>query len=183
MTFFHLPKAGSRKSAPFLIFLMSLWFLAGLIGLRPALAQETLDSQGMRFLRIPGGSYFLGSPPNEAGRYADEPTPYKVTLGSFYLAATETTNAQYAKFLKATGHPEPVYWQDENLNAPGQPVVGVSWHDAQAFCRWLTEKTGVVHRLPRVGGRGPGWPGPGTIPLGPGTPRRRRSVSGQLLPQ
>jgi len=149
MTFFHLPKAGSRKSAPFLIFLMSLWFLAGLIGLRPALAQETLDSQGMRFLRIPGGSYFLGSPPNEAGRYADEPTPYKVTLGSFYLAATETTNAQYAKFLKATGHPEPVYWQDENLNAPGQPVVGVSWHDAQAFCRWLTEKTGVVHRLPR----------------------------------
>jgi len=149
MTFFHLPKAGSRKSAPFLIFLMSLWFLAGLIGLRPALAQETLDSQGMRFLRIPGGSYFLGSPPNEAGRYADEPTPYKVTLSSFYLAATETTNAQYAKFLKATGHPEPVYWQDENLNAPGQPVVGVSWHDAQAFCRWLTEKTGVVHRLPR----------------------------------
>jgi formylglycine-generating enzyme required for sulfatase activity len=114
-----------------------------------ALAQKTPESLGLRFRLIPGGSYFIGSPLNEAGRYTDEPTPYKVTLGPFYLAATETTNAQYALFLKATGHPSPLYWQDANLNAPTQPVVGVSWDDAQAFCRWLTQKTGVTHRLPR----------------------------------
>jgi formylglycine-generating enzyme required for sulfatase activity len=115
----------------------------------PALAQETLESQGLRFQLIPAGSYFMGSPLNETGRYTDEPTPYKVTLGPFYLAATETTNAQYARFLKATGHPAPPYWRDATLNAPTQPVVGVSWHDAQAFCKWLTQETGEVHRLPR----------------------------------
>jgi formylglycine-generating enzyme required for sulfatase activity len=85
---------------------------------------------------------------NEAGRYAGEPTPYQVALKPFYLALTETTNAQYGRFMAATGHPEPLYWQDKNLNGPNQPVVGVSWHDAQAFCRWLTRETGVTHRLP-----------------------------------
>jgi sulfatase modifying factor 1 len=119
-----------------------------LISYNPAQAQSVLESQGLRFCLIPGGSYFLGSPLHEAGRYANESTPYRVTLKPFYLAATETTNSQYARFLAAIGHPEPLYWQDKNLNAPNQPVVGVSWHDAQAFCRWLTRETGVVHRLP-----------------------------------
>ena len=141
---FHL-----ETTSTFLIFLTSLWFLAGLIGLRPALAQDHLESQGLRFRLIPGGTYLVGSPADEAGRYTDEPTPHRVTLKPFYLAATETTNAQYARFLKATGHPKPPYWQDETLNAPDQPVVGVNWHDARAFCDWLTQKTGVVHRLPR----------------------------------
>jgi sulfatase modifying factor 1 len=90
----------------------------------------------------------VGSPPTEAGRYAAEPTPHKVSVKAFYLAVTETTNAQYARFLQATGHPPPLYWEDKNLNAPQQPVVGVSWHDAQSFCQWLSRETGVVHRLP-----------------------------------
>jgi formylglycine-generating enzyme required for sulfatase activity len=113
-----------------------------------ARAQESVESQGIRFRLIPGGSYVLGSPLTEAGRYANEPTPHRVTLKPFYLAETETTNAQYARFLKDTGHPAPLYWQDKNLNGPNQPVVGVTWQDAQDFCRWLTQKTGVVHRLP-----------------------------------
>ena len=52
------------------------------------------------------------------------------------------------RFLQATGHPAPLYWQDQNLNGPNQPVVGVSWDDAVAFCRWLTQVTGVPHQLP-----------------------------------
>ncbi len=114
----------------------------------PVQAQDYVESQGIRFRLIPGGSYLLGSPPSEAGRYANEPAPHQVTLKPFYLAETLTTNAQYARFLAATGHAAPLYWQDKNLNNPPQPVVGVTWHDAQAFCRWLTRETGVVHRLP-----------------------------------
>jgi formylglycine-generating enzyme required for sulfatase activity len=114
----------------------------------PVQAQDYLESQGIRFRLIPGGTYLLGSPPHEAGRYANEPTPHRVTVKPFYLAVTETTNAQYARFLAATGHPAPVYWQDKNLNNPSQPVVGVTWQDARDFCQWLTRKTGVGYRLP-----------------------------------
>jgi formylglycine-generating enzyme required for sulfatase activity len=122
------------------------WLLLPLGAAAPAM--DAPESQGIQFRLIPGGSYLVGSPPDEAGRYAGEPTPHRVTLKPFYLALTETTNAQYDRFVRATGHPAPLYWQDKNLNAPEQPVVGVSWHDARAFCRWLAEETGVVHRLP-----------------------------------
>jgi formylglycine-generating enzyme required for sulfatase activity len=64
------------------------------------------------------------------------------------MGVTEVTNAQYARFLKATGHPPPLYWEDKNLNAPQQPVVGVTWEDAVAFTQWLTQVSGVLHRLP-----------------------------------
>jgi formylglycine-generating enzyme required for sulfatase activity len=129
------------------LWLFLLCWLA-LISNSPARAQDVLEAQGLRFRLIPGGSYFIGSPVNEAGRYANEPAPHRVTVKPFYLAATETTNRQYARFLAATGHPPPLYWQDKNLNAPDQPVVGVTWHDARAFCTWLTQATGVAHRLP-----------------------------------
>jgi formylglycine-generating enzyme len=127
-------------------FVILCWLLLSVY--TPAQAQDFLEFQGLRFRLIPGGSYGLGSPLTEAGRYAGEPTPYQVTLKPFYLAVSETTNAQYARFVQATGHTAPLYWQDKNLNAPNQPVVGVSWHDAQEFCRWLSRETGRLHRLP-----------------------------------
>ena len=137
-------KAADRRYQPW--FFLLCWLVLSMCN--PAQAQDCLEAQGLRFCRIPGGTYLVGSPLDEAGRYADEAAPHRVTLKPFYLAATLTTNAQYACFIKATGHPAPLYWQDCNLNAPNQPVVGVSWHDAQAYCQWLTRETGVVHRLP-----------------------------------
>ncbi len=110
--------------------------------------QETLETQSISFRLIPGGYYLLGSPVSEPGRYADEVISHRVRVDAFYIAVTETTNAQYARFLKATGHPAPLYWEDKNLNASNQPVVGVTWNDATAFTRWLTQVSGVPHRLP-----------------------------------
>jgi len=43
---------------------------------------------------------------------------------------------------------EPAYWSDSNWNSAEQPVVGVSWHEAQAFCQWLSETSGEPIRLP-----------------------------------
>jgi formylglycine-generating enzyme required for sulfatase activity len=111
-------------------------------------SQDVLESQSIHFRLIPGGYYLLGSAVSEPGRYADEDTPHRVRVDSFYIAVTETTNAQYARFLKATGHQAPLYWEDKNLNGPNHPVVGVTWDDALAFCRWLTQVTGVSHSLP-----------------------------------
>ncbi len=42
----------------------------------------------------------------------------------------------------------PAYWNDENFNDPEQPVVGVSWYEAAAYCKWLSQKTGKPYRLP-----------------------------------
>jgi iron(II)-dependent oxidoreductase len=143
------PRSANRKPQTLpLALVMGIWLALSLGGANLSFSQEVLESQGLRFRLIPGGTYLLGSPPQEPGRYADEALPHQVTLEAFYLAVTETTNAQYLAFLEATGHPAPLYWGDRNLNRPSQPVVGVSWHDALAFCRWLTQLTGVPHQLP-----------------------------------
>ncbi len=133
---------------PKTLWLMALILAAAIFCASSGFPQEPLDSQGIKFRLIPGGYYLLGSPVSEPGRYADEDTPHRVRVDAFYIAVTETTNAQYGRFLQATGHQPPLYWEDKNLNAPSQPVVGVTWDDAAAFCRWITKVTGVEHRLP-----------------------------------
>jgi sulfatase modifying factor 1 len=133
-----------KRQAPCLLLLLCwLVLLSG-----PAQAQKTLEVQGIRFRLIPAGTYLLGSPATEPGRYEDEAPPHWESLPSFYISVTEITNAQYGRFLKATGYRPPLYWQDRNLNAPQQPVTGVTWFDAQSFCRWLSRATGATCQLP-----------------------------------
>ena len=143
------PKTGNRKPKTlWLALLVGLFMGLGLVNPTPLPAQETVETQGIRFRLIPGGTYLLGSPVDEPGRYADEAEPHRVSLGPFYISVTEITNAQYGRFLKAAGYQAPLYWEDQNLNGPNQPVVGVTWDDAAAFCGWLTRITGVTHKLP-----------------------------------
>jgi len=61
----------------------------------------------------------------------------RVWVDAFALAACQTTNAEYAAFLTATGHAVPPLWNDPAFNDPQQPVVAVSWFDAVAYCEWL----------------------------------------------
>jgi formylglycine-generating enzyme required for sulfatase activity len=71
------------------------------------------------------------------------PDRQPVSVQAFSLDLFEVTNAQYQRFLAATAHPEPAFWRDGRFNQPQQPVVGVSWHDAVAYCEWAGK------RLPR----------------------------------
>jgi formylglycine-generating enzyme required for sulfatase activity len=59
------------------------------------------------------------------------------------------TNSEYEVFLSA--RPDvvpPPWWKDPVFSSPRQPVVGVTWDDAAAFCDWLTRVAEGVWRLP-----------------------------------
>jgi len=64
----------------------------------------------------------------------DESPAHMVFLDPYFIDKYEVSNKHYGEFIKAKGHPTPAYWDDPRLNKPQQPVVGVNWEDAKAFC-------------------------------------------------
>ncbi len=95
-------------------------------------------------ISIPGGTFLMGS---ETGQDCERPV-HRVSVTAFALAATQVTNAEYARFLDATAREAPPQWNDPNFNHPQQPVVSVSWFDAMAYCEWLAATSGKAFRLP-----------------------------------
>ena len=82
-----------------------------------------------------------------SGQDCERPV-HRVWVDCFLLAATQVTNAQYAHFLSASGSAAPSCWSDPNFNSPEQPVVAVSWFEAQRYCSWMATRTGRAYRLP-----------------------------------
>jgi len=66
----------------------------------------------------------------------DESPAHMVFLDSYLMDTYEVSNKDYSEFVKAKGHLAPAYWDDPRLNKPQQPVVGVNWEDAKAFCEY-----------------------------------------------
>ncbi len=66
--------------------------------------------------------------------------------------ARDKTHDEFAASVKtdfAGGrHVEPRRWRDQNFDNPLQPVVGISWYEASAYCAWLSARTGESWRLP-----------------------------------
>ena len=102
-------------------------------------------------IRIPAGKFRMGSDSEkDAEVYDDEQPQHTVALPDYYLAKTSVTNAQYAAFVYATPHNVPGYWAqgEPPQGKEDHPVVWISWSDALAYCRWLTEVTGRRYGLP-----------------------------------
>ncbi len=98
---------------------------------------------------VKGGTFEMGSLDGQP----DEQPVHRVTLSDFEIGKYEVTNAQYKAFCDATGRPypeEPNFARLRNyfLDYPQHPVVRVSWDDANAYCVWLSERTGDLYRLP-----------------------------------
>jgi gamma-glutamyl hercynylcysteine S-oxide synthase len=72
--------------------------------------------------------------PWSADALNDEGPAHMVFLDPYLIDKYETSNREYAEFMKATGHAAPAYWDDPRLNKPEQPVVGVNWEDAKVYC-------------------------------------------------
>jgi formylglycine-generating enzyme required for sulfatase activity len=98
----------------------------------------------MEMVSIPEGWFWMGS----ENRYTWESPRHKVRLDSFEIASTAVTRRDYAEFVKETGHAKPAGWDEPVFRQPDQPVVGVSWFDAVAYCQWLSQSCGEEYRLP-----------------------------------
>ncbi len=95
------------------------------------------EVSGIELVQIPGGSFLMGSAPDDEQGFSDERPQHEVTLKPFYLARTPVTNAQYGRYLAAhPDAPKPEYWGNDQFNQPEQSVVGVSWEEAMAYCEW-----------------------------------------------
>ncbi len=78
----------------------------------------------------------------------NENPPHRVWVDSYMMGKFPVTNREYRIFVEATGFPAPPFWSDEMFSRADQPVVGTSWHDAIAYCDWLSRRTGYHFRLP-----------------------------------
>jgi len=129
---------------------------------------------GPEMIVIPSGRARLGSPPSEAGRFADEGPRFEVAFArGFALARTEVTVAQFRLFVQATGYRgdaerrghsnifdvrvgsiverRNMTWQNDfrgNRAGDDEPVTHVSFNDARAYAAWLGETAGKAYRLP-----------------------------------
>jgi formylglycine-generating enzyme required for sulfatase activity len=98
------------------------------------------NSLGMKFVWIPPGTFLMGSPPEEKGRFQIE-TQHKVTLAKgFYMGAYTVTQEQWEAVM---GNNPSFFRGNNNL-----PVEWVSWEDCQQFIKKLREKDGKPYRLP-----------------------------------
>ena len=97
-----------------------------------------------RLLDIPGATFMMGAD----DRRRDERPAHAVSLEPFRAALRPVSNVEYAEFVAQADAEPPPFWSLEGFSLPAAPVVGISWHDADAYCRWLRDTTGVPFRLP-----------------------------------
>ncbi len=70
----------------------------------------------------------------------DEFPAHKSYVNKYYIDEYEVTNAQYRRFIEATGYPAPAGFYDTRLNGDSQPVVGVTWFEAAAYAHWVGKR-------------------------------------------
>ena len=121
-----------------------------------------------RLARIPAGDFLMGA----ADADDDQRPVHRVFVSEFSMGRFPVTHDEYARFVRATGHPPPSVrslpliaaggrdqlfrefsaryaWGDQPpIGHGGHPVVLVRYDDAVAYCRWLSSSLGCVFRLP-----------------------------------
>ncbi|MBY0227917.1 MAG: SUMF1/EgtB/PvdO family nonheme iron enzyme [Gemmataceae bacterium] len=122
-------------------------------GVRPCVP-EMVNSVGMRFVLIPAGTFWMGSPKKEKGRSPDEARHEVALTRPFWLGVFPVTQGQWQAVMGSN----PSWFSAEGegkeevsgLDTSSLPVEAVSWDDAAAFCEKLGGKEGVGHsyRLP-----------------------------------
>ena len=127
--------------------------------------EELGNGAQLTMVRIPAGSFQMGSAEQEPGRHANEGPLHTVTLAEFLIGQTPITQAQWravARWQERPGerwgrelNPEPAKFQGEGarllageMNTDERPVERVSWEDAIEFCSRLSQRTKRNYTLP-----------------------------------
>ncbi|MEO6965758.1 MAG: SUMF1/EgtB/PvdO family nonheme iron enzyme, partial [Acidobacteriaceae bacterium] len=112
-------------------------------------APTYVNSLGMKVIRIPKGTFTMGNdsatnpslgqyPRLTNGDYDERPI-HQVTIShDFYMSELEVSSNQYRQFRSD--------YQDDSKFTPA--ATGMSWYEADAFCKWLSKKEGRSYRLP-----------------------------------
>ncbi|UDQ97173.1 SUMF1/EgtB/PvdO family nonheme iron enzyme [Lentisphaerota bacterium WC36G] len=110
-----------------------------------------VEGEKIEFVKLPTGKFIMGSKNETVQEY---PRAIIEIKQPFFMATTEVSNALYAKFDKTHDsryYPRLSANQEDRgwpLNKKEQPVVRVSFHEAMAFCNWLSEKIGRQVTIP-----------------------------------
>ena len=91
------------------------------------------------FVLVEGGTFTMGSPESENGRYDDE-NQHRVTVGDYIIGKHEVTFTEYDAFCDDTGRGKP---HDQNWGREDRPVVNVSWFEAVEYCNWFSRNEGL----------------------------------------
>jgi formylglycine-generating enzyme required for sulfatase activity len=115
---------------------------------------------------VKGGSFDMGGEESDSEASGDEKPRHRVTLEDFEMGKTAVTVAQYMAFVEDTQTHYPEWLEEgseyniltgtdnhykklgDSLQAPDNPIIGINWEDAKAYCAWLSRKTGKKYRLP-----------------------------------
>jgi iron(II)-dependent oxidoreductase len=115
-------------------------------------ADEASAVEGAGSIRVPAGTHEIGAPARGFA-YDNERSRHRVELASFAIDRTPVTNAAYIAYMEDTGAEAPAYWARDAGGewrdgargrgtpiAPADPVVHVSWNEADAFARWAGKR-------------------------------------------
>ena len=95
---------------------------------------------------VPAGSFTMGSPPSEQGRWEDEGPQHRVTIDeSFWVGVYEVSYAEWNACVAAGGCTHRP--NDYGVLTTDHPVIDVSWNDATEYVAWLSRETDRSYRL------------------------------------
>ena len=112
------------------------------------MAKGVPDVKLPQMVLIPAGSFVMGSPESEAGRFNNEGPRHRVTIGrAFAVGKYDVTFDEWSACVSGGGcnsNPNP---SDAGFGRGDRPVINVNWEDAQGYVSWLSKVTGQSYRL------------------------------------